>query len=85
MHGCKNVDSPVVKVDLYWTLSQWAVRIKDPGTGFQEDTIPSLDTPGAEMIESGRGILILRRYTDRLVFSQGGSEQTFWVEAEAHS
>ena len=78
-HGCKKVDSPFVFVELYWSPAAWVVRILDPGPGFSRDRIVDFSEPGSELKESGRGIPILLQYADKLVFSQGGQEQTLWI------
>ncbi len=79
-HGCEGVESPLVTIDLYWSPGSWAVRIVDPGQGFSGEQIVAADTLGTELRETGRGILILQQYADRLVYSRGGCEQTLWIK-----
>ncbi len=79
-HGCQGVESPSVTIHLYWSPSSWALRIIDPGPGFEKDEILDPEAPEAKMRETGRGIPILMQYVDKLVYSCGGCEQTFWIK-----
>ncbi len=78
-HGCRGVENAKVTVDFYHSGEKWAIRVTDPGPGFDPNEVPDPSEPGSEFKESGRGILILQRYTDKLVFSKRGTEQVFWM------
>ncbi|MCA8960002.1 MAG: ATP-binding protein [Planctomycetes bacterium] len=79
-HGCRGVENAKVTVDFYHSGDRWALRVVDPGKGFDPNEIPDPSEPGSEFKESGRGILILQRYTDKLVYSKSGTEQIFWMD-----
>lgn len=81
-HGCRGQEAAEVSIDFYFSDESWGLRIKDPGPGFDASQIPDPNDPRNDYRESGRGVLILERYTDKLVFSDGGSEQTFWMNTD---
>ena len=80
IHGCRGVNDARVMVDFYHSGGKWALKVTDPGPGFDPNEVPDPSEPGSEFKESGRGILILQRYTDKLVFSKRGTEQIFWID-----
>lgn len=79
-HGCRGTNEPHVEIEFFFGDNEWAMQIRDQGPGFNPTTIPDPSDPGNEMREQGRGILILERYTDRLVFSEDGRCQTLWMK-----
>ncbi len=82
-HGSKDVASPVIHVDLFWSSNSWVVKILDQGPGFAPEAVGDLSQPGCQFQENGRGILIMDRYCASLVFSQGGREVTLRMETES--
>ncbi len=83
-HGCPEGPDQPVSVDFHYSEETgiWGVRIADHGPGFVASELPSPDDPGADMLEHGRGIVILQRFTVSLVFAQGGREVVFRMRCE---
>ncbi|MFN0058278.1 MAG: ATP-binding protein [Planctomycetota bacterium] len=77
-HGCKGTHQTVT-IHFHWSPHAWAMQITDKGPGFDQKSIPDTNSPGNEYLEHGRGIMILQRYTDRLLYSDNGRQQTFWI------
>ena len=80
-HG-SDEDGLPIEVDFYWATHSWAVRVLDQGPGFDPADVQDPDEPGSEFLESGRGILILERYCERVVYSRGGREVTLVMKLE---
>ncbi len=81
-HGARGVDDPKIKIQFFWSETSWVLLVEDPGEGFDPQQVPNPTDPGNEFREQGRGILILERYTDRLVYSEGGRIQAFWMKTD---
>lgn len=82
-HGCRGVPNGTVDIDFHFSPAAWAIRIEDPGPGFDRSRIPDPGDPRNDYRETGRGILILERYTDRLVYAKDGREQILWMKTES--
>ena len=83
-HGCPGGPEQKVSVDFHFSDESgiWGVRIRDHGPGFQPEELPSPHDPGADMLEHGRGIVILQRFTVSLSFGHGGREVVFRMQCE---
>jgi serine/threonine-protein kinase RsbW len=78
-HGCKGDPSLSVHVELRVDYEVLKVRIEDEGEGFDCDAVP--DPLGEEGLHlgSGRGMLILRKLVDRVVFEKDGRVVLLYV------
>ncbi len=81
-HGSAGVPDAQVSVDLFWAESSWVIRVLDSGEGFVPKDVPDLSEPGQEFQERGRGILIMERYCEDLIYSSGGSEVTIRMKMD---
>lgn len=81
-HGCPN-GTESISVDCHVSPTRCVVRIHDQGPGFSYDTVPDPTAPGNEFREHGRGILIMDRYAQRVVYADQGRQVTLWLSIES--
>ena len=72
-HGCGQDRSKTVELKLEISGRLARGRVRDEGGGFFG---PS-EEPGGELHERGKGIIIMRRYSDTLRFEDGGRAVVF--------
>lgn len=75
-HGNKLSKSKKVRIDFTIKDNVLDVAVEDEGAGFNPVNIPDPTAP--ENIEniSGRGVFIMKRYTDKLVYNDKGTKVT---------
>jgi serine/threonine-protein kinase RsbW len=71
-HGNRLDKTKKVRVDARVTRKQFEIEIEDEGPGFDRSSVP--DPTSAENIEkcSGRGILLIEAYMNRVSWDRGG-------------
>jgi serine/threonine-protein kinase RsbW len=74
LHGCPGACTP--EFDLLYAYSDHTLRfaVKDCGQGFCEESVPDPTLPENLERESGRGIFLMRRLSDELVYSDRGRQ-----------
>ncbi len=72
LHGCEGKPERKVFCELELTGSHLGVTVRDPGTGFDWKSLAGRDAPPES--ERGRGLSIIRRCFETVVFSEKGSE-----------
>jgi len=72
IHGNQSDPNKQVKLEILKTEEDLIIRIADQGKGFNFDSVPDPTAP--ENIEkiNGRGIFLMQRLSDELVFSDDG-------------
>jgi len=71
-HGNKLDPAKVVRVDAVVTATEATITIEDEGPGFRRKDVPD-PTAEENLIKcSGRGILLMEHYMDRVVYSNKG-------------
>lgn|SRR5574344_1235638 len=75
-HGNKLSNFKKVRIDFTIKDNVLDVAVEDEGAGFNPVNIPDPTAP--ENIEniSGRGVFIMKRYTDKLVYNDKGTKVT---------
>lgn len=75
VHGCKNDPGKKVRVCVACEEDRgMLVVVKDPGEGFDPETLPS-PVVGERVFEThGRGIYLINRLMDEVRFEKGGTE-----------
>ena len=73
VHGNNGDPRRFVKVTLMAGNSRWAVLIEDEGEGFDPEDIPETGSLRSLYAESGRGILLMREFTDELRYYRRGA------------
>lgn len=73
-HG--NQNDPHKKVTIHYTVTpeQFEITITDQGPGFQPDDLPDPRCPENLCKCSGRGVLLIRSYMDRVEYNPKGNE-----------
>lgn len=57
--------------------------IRDEGRGFNPATIPDLTDPVNLEAQSGRGVMLMRTFMDRVSYNEPGNEVTMWKRVES--
>jgi serine/threonine-protein kinase RsbW len=68
-HGNKLAKNKTVRVVVNLNGQQMVARVHDEGAGFDYDSYLSKTTPPDPLSERGRGILIMRAFTDGIKYS----------------
>lgn len=69
-HGCGMNCSKKIKIKLSIKKDLVAVEITDPGKGFNPNNIDDPTKPENRMKSRGRGLLIMKTYSDKTVFKK---------------
>jgi CheY-like chemotaxis protein len=70
-------------VDCRLTREAVSFRIRDEGPGFDTNTIPDPTDPENLLKPSGRGLLLMNSFMDRVEFNESGNEVTMTISAES--
>jgi len=73
MHGSQYDSAKQVRVRAYSDGASWSVVIEDQGPGFKEEDLPDPDADENLLEESGRGVLLMRRFMGKLAYYRGGA------------
>ena|SRR5688572_12358933 len=69
-HGClRNGGSGAVRMRFEVTPKALTVTVRDPGSGFNPDSLPDPTSPENLLRERGRGIFIMRQMMDEVTFN----------------
>ncbi len=72
VHGCGNNPSQTVHCHVECSDSAIAITVRDPGPGFDVDSLPDPTSIECLAEEHGRGIFMLRSLMDEVRFEDGG-------------
>lgn len=72
MHGNSLDSSKTVRCIVCCDDNDWAVILQDEGAGFQSSDVPDPDDPSWVYGESGRGLMLMDHYLDRLEYGDRG-------------
>lgn len=75
-HGNKDNPEKTVNFSVDITPDEARVVITDQGEGFDPDSVPDPHNEAGLIRESGRGILLMKHYTDEHEYSDGGRTLT---------
>lgn len=73
MHGNKLDPARKVHVMLFADSDRWGVIVEDEGAGFRAEDLPNPDSPDFLLRESGRGILLMESYVEKLTYNRKGN------------
>lgn len=74
-HGCKNDPTKQVQCCVTYDASgELAIVIRDPGPGFETETIPDPMDPQNMFKSSGRGVFLINQLMDAVRFRDSGRE-----------
>jgi len=77
-HGNRYDLKKRVHIELHETKRGWAALMADEGDGFDPGAVPDPRTAEGMLRESGRGLLIIKSFMDKVEFRDGGA--TIWCE-----
>lgn len=72
IHGNKQAQTKKVQIKFDCSDQSFDFYITDEGTGFEYCSIPDPTLPSNILKESGRGIFLMKQYTDNLEFLDNG-------------
>lgn len=74
-HGCKNTAYTDIKICISISANELVIKVYDNGQGFDLKSIPDLTFESNLLEESGRGIYIIRKIMDSVVYrkAKGGN------------
>lgn len=72
IHGNKSDPNKQVKVEIEKSDTNLIIKIVDEGTGFDYDSVPDPTAPENLEKINGRGIFLMQRLSDDLIFSNEG-------------
>jgi len=75
-HGNRFAPDKRVRVTLRSGASGFVAVVRDEGPGFDFESVVAEDGPPDMMSERGRGLLIMKAFTDELTFTRGGGGLT---------
>lgn len=73
VHGNKLNQSKKVQIQFDCSKGSFDFYISDEGTGFKHQIVPDPTLPENLNKESGRGIFLMKQYTDNIEFLNNGS------------
>ena len=82
-HGNQGNKELKVHVHYHWCRGRLKVVIEDQGEGFDPELVPNPLQPQNLLKDSGRGLLIIRKYADMLRFEEDGTRIIFEKDLSA--
>ena len=76
-HGNRCDASKTVTVRYAVNMEMVAIIVRDEGNGFIPDDVPDPTSPDRLPVPSGRGIMLLRAYMDKVEYRDHGRELYF--------
>jgi serine/threonine-protein kinase RsbW len=75
VHGCKEDRERTVRISVGCDESKgMIIVVRDPGTGFDPEELPSPIVGQQLFADSGRGIFLINQLMDEVRFRDGGTE-----------
>ena len=74
LHGCPGACTPEFELEYAYSEHTLRFAVKDCGMGFCEESVPDPTLPENIERESGRGIFLMRRLSDELLYSDRGRQ-----------
>ena len=71
-HGNKNDSNKKITIDYSISDDKFEITVSDEGEGFQPDAIPDPRSEENLCKTSGRGLLLIRSYMDKVEYSEKG-------------
>lgn len=75
-HGNDGDPEKTVTIRFCFGDATITITVRDEGPGFDYSEIPDCTQPDRLEIPSGRGLLIMKSYMDRVIFNETGNEVT---------
>ena len=79
-HGNGSDHSKKVRFDCKLNQNLVSVRVEDEGHGFKPEALPDPREPENQMVESGRGVLLIKHFVTRVKWNDRGNVIEFEKE-----
>ena len=79
-HGNESNPSKKIRFDCKLSPKRIYVRIEDEGPGFDPNALADPREPENQMVESGRGVLLMRHFVTRIKWNDRGNVVEFEKE-----
>ena len=76
IHGNKEDQAKSVSISSSFNKEKLEVSVQDEGPGFDPSSLPDPLESENLLKESGRGVFLIKQYSDDLMFSEGGRKLT---------
>jgi serine/threonine-protein kinase RsbW len=73
LHGNKLDETKDVNIQFTWDMNRLELRVKDQGKGFNYEDIPDPTAPGNLEKVNGRGVFLMEKLSDDIMFRDNGS------------
>ena len=73
-HGNKLNSALNVDVTVFSEASRLTIKVKDQGQGFNFQNVPDPTQKDRLLMASGRGVFLIRKLMDEVIYSDGGRE-----------
>lgn len=73
VHGNKKNPLTFVTITFVDKKNQYLVKVEDEGSGFDYNILPNPLVKSNIIKESGRGIFIIKQYSDKVIFEKNGA------------
>lgn len=73
IHGNKLDANRKVHMTVFGDGERFGVIVRDEGEGFSPDDVPDPNDPASQLLEHGRGIMLMDYYMDAVEYSAGGT------------
>ena len=74
LHGCRSDPSAMVRAWVEIDAATISIVIRDPGAGFDHQSLTNCAPDAVNLSQHGRGICMMRSLMDAVSFQRGGSE-----------
>ncbi|MCX6322208.1 MAG: ATP-binding protein [Bacteroidia bacterium] len=73
LHGNNSDPEKFVYITIGFKSNALKIKVTDEGTGFSPDEVPDPTTPKNVETLSGRGVFLMSRLADKIIFSKKGN------------
>ena len=82
VHGNKEDPSKIVSVRAWKSDNRLKLSVKDQGEGFDPSEIPDPLNQDNLLKEGGRGVFLIKHYSDDISFSEDGTKMTIYFRLD---
>jgi len=73
IHGNKSDPEKNVLCEMFFRSNTFIIRVTDEGDGFTPENIPDPTTPENIELQNGRGVFLMSKLSDKLVYNKKGN------------
>jgi serine/threonine-protein kinase RsbW len=76
LHGNNCIPGKFVDIEIRYAFNELQVKIEDEGEGFKPEEVPDPTMPGNIEELNGRGVYIMKKLSDELMYNEKGNAVT---------